>query len=155
MKRTLLALLSGAAAAAGPIALASKMPILRPVEADYLRHCGGCHGVQGVSAPARIPQLRNRVGYFLCTADSREYVLRLPNVALSSLDDRQLAATMNFVVFGLGGPSAPGNAPRFTAREVAAARRRPLTGGALVAVRAKLVATLEQRCGTPASLLRF
>ncbi|HEX7938901.1 MAG TPA: hypothetical protein VF483_07885, partial [Gemmatimonadaceae bacterium] len=75
---------------------------LNPVQSDYVEHCGGCHGIQGVSFPARVPQLRGKVGHFLCTPQSRAYLLRLPNVALSSLDDDRLAATMNFVVFQLG-----------------------------------------------------
>ena len=58
-------------------------------KADYVEHCAGCHGVQGLSAPARLPELRGRVGYMMCTADTRAYLLRLPNIAKSRISDNQ------------------------------------------------------------------
>ena len=84
------------------------LPELTVAQSDYVEHCSGCHGMQGNSAPAEIPVLRDRVGYFMCTQQGREYLIRLPNVAYSAISDNQeLADMMNFVVFGLGGNSAP------------------------------------------------
>ena len=69
--------------------------------------------------------LRDRVGYFMCTPEGRDYLIRLPNVAYSAITDNQeLADMMNFVVFGLGGASAPKGAKPFTAAEVARLRTR-------------------------------
>jgi hypothetical protein len=60
--------------------------------------------------------LRDRIGYFMCTREGREYLIRLPNVAYAPIpDNQQLADMMNFVVFGLGGPAhprAPSPSPR-------------------------------------------
>jgi hypothetical protein len=98
------------------------LPELTTPQSDYVEHCSGCHGMQGNSAPAEIPVLRDRVGYFMCTREGREYLIRLPNVAYSAItDDQQLADMMNFVVFGLGGNSAP----KFTRPTRRAANKSP------------------------------
>lgn len=123
------------------------------VQSLYMQHCGGCHGVHGVSAPREVPDLRGQVGSFLCSAEGRAYLVRLPNIALAPVDDQMLADMMNFVVFDLGGPSpAVTNAPAYTAAEVAQLRKQPLTDTGLSAYRARIVKTLIERCGAPASL---
>ncbi|HEX7874327.1 MAG TPA: cytochrome C [Sphingobium sp.] len=120
---------------------------------DYVENCGGCHGVQGRSAPAQLPELRDRVGYFLCTREARAYLLRLPNVAHSRItDNQQLADLMNFVVFGLGGPSAPRDAAPFTAEEVARERQFALSSVSLKQERARHVEIAIRRCHAPAAL---
>ena len=116
------------------------LPALTAPQSDYVEHCSGCHGMQGNSAPAEIPVLRDRVGYFMCTKEGREYLIRLPNVAYSAIsDNQQLADMMNFVVFGLGGSSAPRDARPVTAAEVARLRTRALATQSLIAVRAEVV----------------
>ncbi|MFY8194760.1 cytochrome C [Novosphingobium sp. B1] len=123
---------------------------------DYVEHCAGCHGVQGLSAPARLPELRGRVGYMMCTAETRSYLLRLPNIAKSRIaDNQQLADMLNFMVFGLGGDSVlPGTRP-FTADEVASERRFALTSASLVRERQRHVDTAISKCGAPSSLRNF
>ena len=75
--------------AAGTVATKPRHEItqLNDVQSIYLQHCGGCHGVQGISAPREVPDLRGQVGSFLCTADGRAYLVRLPNVALAPVSD--------------------------------------------------------------------
>lgn len=123
---------------------------------DYVEHCAGCHGVQGLSAPARLPELRGRVGYMMCTAETRSYLLRLPNIAKSRITDNQeLADMLNFMVFGLGGESVlPGTKP-FTASEVANERRFALTSASLVQERQRHVDTAISKCGAPRSFRDF
>ncbi len=121
--------------------------------ADYVEQCAGCHGVAGSAAPARLPELRGRVGWFLCIPAARAYLIRLPNVAHSRIkDNQQLADMMNFVVFGLGGASAPPGAAPFTADEVARERLHPLSTTALKAERARHVDAAIRQCKAPASL---
>lgn len=121
--------------------------------ADYVEQCAGCHGVQGSAAPAQLPELRGRVGWFLCTPDARAYLLRLPNIAHSRIkDNQQLADMMNYVVFGLGGASAPKDAAPFTAEEVARERQQALSTTTLKAERARQVDAAIRQCGAPASL---
>lgn len=133
---------------------------LNEVQSAYLQFCGGCHGIQGTSAPREVPSLRGQVGSFMCTPEGRAYLVRLPNVALAPISDQMLSDVMNFVVFDLGGSNshAPntmrGVAP-FTAAEVAQLRKQPLTDTGLAAYRARVVANLIERCAAPASLRAY
>jgi hypothetical protein len=133
------------------------LPLLTTPQSDYVEHCSGCHGMQGNSAPAEIPVLRDRVGYFLCTREGRDYLIRLPNVAYSAISDNQeLADMMNFVVFGLGGSSAPRGAKPVTAAEVARLRRDALATQSLITARAKIVTALStSNCVIPDSMNVF
>lgn len=125
-------------------------------QSDYVEQCGGCHGIQGTSAPAKIPVLRDRVGYYMCLPEGRRYLIRLPNVAHSRITDNdQLADLMNFVIFGLGGASTPGGARPFTGPEIAEQRMNAMTSASLIGVRAALVEKMIRKCGTPASMRLF
>jgi len=131
-------------------------PELTTPQSDYVEHCSGCHGMQGDSAPADIPVLRDRIGYFMCTREGREYLIRLPNVAYSSIaDNQQLAEMMNFVVFGLGGASAPKGTKPFTAAEVAKLRMRALATESLIDARAEALKGMVGRCSVPESMNYF
>jgi hypothetical protein len=141
---------AGAAVAAPAVPLGFDMT---DAQSDYVENCGGCHGIQGNSAPANIPVLQGRVGYFMCNPAARAYLLQLPNVALSRItDNAQLADLMNFVVFKLGGASVPAGTPPFTADEVARERRSPLSSASLTQIRVRLVEKLVKSCKAPASL---
>jgi len=132
------------------------LPELTGPQSDYVEHCSGCHGMQGDSAPAEIPVLRGRVGYFMCTKEGREYLIRLPNVAYSAItDDQELANMMNFVVFGLGGNSAPKGARPYTAQEVARLRTQALATQSLIAARTEVVGKMMGSCKVPKSMNYF
>ena len=132
------------------------LPLLTTPESDYVEYCSGCHGMQGNSAPAEIPVLRDRVGYFMCTREGRDYLIRLPNVAYSAITDNQeLADMMNFVVFGLGGNSAPKGTRPFTASEVRRLRAEALGTQSLIAARAQVVDKLVSTCAVPQSMKFF
>ena len=126
-------------------------------KSDYVEHCGGCHGINGTSAPAPVPELRGRVGYFMCNEEARDYLIRLPNVAHAPISDPgELADLMNFVVFSFGGKSVPAGARPYNAQDIAKLRAKPLRAGAeLVAMRHRLVADLIRTCGAPADLQDF
>lgn len=120
---------------------------------DYIENCGGCHGVTGDTVPAHLPELAGRVGWFMCTPDARAYLIRLPNVAHSRIkDNAELADMMNYVVFVLGGGSAPVGTTPFTADEVARERLQALTNKNLTAERLRLTNQVVQRCHAPASI---
>ena len=151
--RLLFAVVSCAVAA---LTQAGEIPSLGVVQSTYLERCGGCHGIQGHSAPRVVPTLRGQVGYFLCMPESRAYLIRLPSVATAPLSDRELADLMNFVVFDLGGASQLSSAyPRYTEIEVGALRTQPLRAVALASYRAGLVEQLIARCGAPDTLRQY
>lgn len=137
-----------------PMAAATRaLSRLPAAQVAYLTSCGGCHGIEGVSAPGAVPTLRGLTGSFLCTREGRDFLIRLPDVALAQLSDRALTDVMNFVVFEVGAPVAGGRAARpYTLAEVARLRREPLTGTGLTATRNRVVAGLAARCAVPAAL---
>ena len=138
----------------GPLPAAITDPDL--ARSDYAEHCGGCHGIQGSAAPALLPELRGRVGWFMCTPQSRAYLIRLPNIAHSRIkDNQQLADLVNYMVFGLGGASVPKGAKPFTAQEVAHERQFALTSVSLKAERPRYVEVAIRQCGAPAAMRRL
>lgn len=125
-------------------------------QSDYIENCGGCHGFNGDSEPADVPVLKDRAGYFMCTKEGREYLIRLPNVAHSRIaDPQELADLMNFVVFALGADSAPKGAKPFTAAEVARLRKDAMTTISLIQERARVVSNLPASCHAPATLDKY
>jgi hypothetical protein len=153
-------LLCSCMAPVGPMTAAeppSRPPVaLGEIESIYLERCGGCHGIQGYSAPREVPSLRGRVGYFLCLPQGRAYLVRLPSLASSPLSDDTLARLMNFVVFDLGGrPADPSVHALFTAEEVRELRRQPLNNVSLARYRSALVSELIERCGAPQDLREY
>ena len=132
------------------VRLANRLPA---AQVAYLTSCGGCHGIEGVSAPGKVPTLQGLTGSFLCTPQGRDFLVRLPDVALTTLSDRMLTQVMNFVVFDLGAPVAGGRPARpYTIAEVARLRREPLTDTGLTAYRNRVVVGLAARCEVPAAL---
>lgn len=120
-----------------------------------MERCGGCHGLEGSSVARLVPQLKDRAGYFLCTPQGRNYIARLPNIVFSNLGDEELAALLNFVVFQIGGSSAPVNAVGFSAAEMSRSRQNPLTTVNLLTLRARVVSNLIAHCGAPPSLNEY
>jgi mono/diheme cytochrome c family protein len=147
-------LLALTAAAQSPRPQPDALPLDR-VQTQFVLRCGGCHGVEGRSPPANVPQLRGTATYFLCTAAGRDYAARLPNVAQSPLSDRELAEVMNYVMFNLADGKTPAASRPYTAEEIGALRRRPLTGAELGARRTRTVLDLIRTCGAPKELLRY
>jgi len=116
------------------------------VQSAYLLGCGGCHGIQGRSYAPRVPDLAGQAGYFLCSADGRAYVGRLPNVAYAHLSAARLADVMNYVVFTLGAGSAPQGAAPFTAAEIAGLRARPWATPSLLEMRSHVLDGVLKTC---------
>jgi mono/diheme cytochrome c family protein len=121
-------------------------------QGDYILNCGGCHGLRGVSNAKLVPSLKDLVGYYLRTPEGRAYLPRLPNVAFSTLSDQKLAAVLNYMVFEIGGNSAPAGAKPYDAGEVGRWRKQPLNEVVLSQYRLQLVETLISQHGAPADL---
>lgn len=135
------------------LVLASEPPAALPApQSDYLLGCGGCHGFHGASNSLLVPRLKDLVGFFLYTPEGRAYLPRLPNIAFADLDDRRLAAVLNYTVFELGGASAPAGMQPYSASEVAQLRKSPLTEVALFSYRQQLVDTLIKQHDAPLAL---
>ena len=121
-------------------------------QSAYLLGCGGCHGYGGVSNSLLVPKIKDLVGFFLYTVEGRAYLPRLPNIAFADMDDRTLAAVLNYTIFELGGASAPAGASPYTEREVSQLRKVPLNEVALFSYRLKIVDTLIEQHDAPLAL---
>lgn len=148
----LLGAVCAAAAMAGePTAVSTATQFPQP-RRDFILACGGCHGLNGVSNSSLVPSLKGLVGYYLYLPEGRAYLPRLPNVAFSTLNDEQLAAVLNYMVFDLGAGSVPAGTRPYRAVEVGKWRRQPLTEVTLSAYRRQMVETLIARYHAPESL---
>jgi mono/diheme cytochrome c family protein len=93
--------------------------------ANFVLHCAGCHGRDGAGAPASyVPDLR-RLGAFLGVSGGREFVIKVPGVMGSGLDDQQVAEVTNWLLATLARGTAPAGHQPFSAAEVARARAEP------------------------------
>lgn len=131
----------------------TSIPVISHATSNYLQSCGGCHGIQGRSAAGLVPQLRDRVGWFLCTDDGRDYIVQLPDVAFAGVSDQELADLLNFVMFNLGGVSTPKDARPYSAAEVKQLRKSTVRTG-LRARRQAVVADLVKSCGASGELAK-
>jgi mono/diheme cytochrome c family protein len=141
-----------ALAAAGP-------PPRFPAGAEVFQaNCAVCHGEKGLGNPALAPPLTTYPAAYSATPDGRRqlvitvlngmfggidveqkhYDFKMPE--FTQLEDAQLAAALNFVVFDLG-HAADSVAP-LAAAEIAAERAHPQDGAAVRAARTRLLATL-------------
>ncbi len=93
---------------------------------DYMLHCRGCHGPEGAGVPPDVPDLRGKISRLVQRPGGREFVLRVPGVAQSELDDERTARLLNWLVEAFGEPKAAASIPSFTAAEVGRWRRQPL-----------------------------
>lgn len=146
------ALVLAAMVLAGVPALAAAPQLSKP-QTQFALQCGGCHGIDGRSPPGSVPVLKGAAGSFLCTEASRNYVGRLPNVALARLSDEDLAGVLNYVAFDLGG--APAGAKPFTSAELGVARKSPLGQGSILKFRKQIVGELVSRCGASKTMLAY
>jgi mono/diheme cytochrome c family protein len=92
----------------------------------YTLNCWGCHQPHAEGIPGTVPRLAHSMAYFLYVPQGRAYLLRVPGVANSALDDRQTAEVLNWLMATFNKDELPKHFKPFTAAEVASERRRPL-----------------------------
>jgi mono/diheme cytochrome c family protein len=109
---------------------------------DYVLNCMGCHMMDGAGAPPAIPRLKDRVGYYLTTAQGRAYLTQVPGAANSLLDDLRLAQVLNWIVTEFAGASLPGQWTPYDAVEVA--KYRATRPDDIDAVRHAVTAAIEK-----------
>jgi mono/diheme cytochrome c family protein len=107
------------------------------VRARFVLHCAGCHGVDGTGSKlGYVPDMR-QLGGFLQVPGGREFVISVPGVMGSGLDDAQVAEVMNWLLATMARGSVPEGLAPFDAAEVARARASPLVD--VAATRRRLV----------------
>ena len=94
--------------------------------ANYLLHCGGCHLPSGIGVPPEVPTLHHELGPIFATAEGRTYLVRVPGASQTPLNDRDLAAVINWVLTEYNGATLPKNFIPLTEEEVRKARSQVL-----------------------------
>ncbi len=107
---------------------------------DYLLYCRGCHLANGAGVPPEVPSLHDTLGKLLATPEGRAYVVRVPGVSQTAMDDVRLAAVLNWVLAEFNANTLPNNFAPYSAQEVGEARRQVLDDP--LKVRAEVIAKL-------------
>lgn len=87
---------------------------------DWVLHCVGCHTRDARGAGSgRVPDLAGSIGYYLQVPEGRAYVVQVPGVNNTGLDDARIAAVVNYVIEHFAGASKPADFVPYTTEEVA------------------------------------
>ena len=109
--------------------LALGLPLLAQADSprvNYILHCQGCHLPDGAGTPGKVPPLKNHVSKFLHAPGGREYLMKIPGVAYSTLSDAEVAEVLNWMLLELSPAQLPPDFEPYTAAEVARHRHQPL-----------------------------
>ena len=115
--------------AAAPVAAQPAMPgVPNPAQArvDYMLKCQGCHQPDGAGNAVNTPPLAGMVARFLAVPGGRQFVARVPGVAMVDLDSVRLAQLLNWTLYRFDARHVPAGFTPYTPAEIAALRRQPL-----------------------------
>jgi len=93
---------------------------------DYLLYCRGCHLANGEGVPPDVPTLVDELGNIVSVPGGREYIVRVPGVSQTDMNDEQLAAVLNWVLAEFNANTVPKNFRAYTAEEVGTERAKVL-----------------------------
>jgi mono/diheme cytochrome c family protein len=84
----------------------------------YTLKCSGCHGAEGLGVPeVGIPNL-NDAGRFVGTKLGREYLIQVPGLSQSRLDDATAARLLNWILHKFSANRLPADFTPYTTEEV-------------------------------------
>ena len=86
---------------------------------NYMLHCQGCHLPGGIGHPGIVPTMKDSVGQFLNVDGGRKYLVQVPGVSQSSLDNEALAEVLNWMIPAFDPAHTPTDFEPYTASEVA------------------------------------
>jgi mono/diheme cytochrome c family protein len=121
--------------------LAAASASAEPPEKLYMLNCWGCHRPHGEGIPGTAPPLRGAAD-FLRVPGGRQYLIEVPGVAQSALNDADVAAVMNWIIESFSADRLAHGFQPYTADEVASVRATRLTD--IKQVRAKLVSEMVE-----------
>ena len=98
----------------------------RRAEVNYMLHCQGCHLPQAEGFEGKVPPMKDFVGYFLHSEEGRAFLIRVPGVAQSAIDDTELAELMNWILGRFSERQLPEDHRPFTTVEVSELRKSPV-----------------------------
>jgi mono/diheme cytochrome c family protein len=118
----------------------------RSPRVNYMTNCQGCHLPNGQGMPGKVPAMKGFVTNFLTVPGGREFLVRVPGVANSTLSDADLAALMNWLIPEMV-PPKPSSFKPYSAQEIGALRRNRLQD--VHTARAALVAQMPSSITQP------
>lgn len=113
---------------------------------NYQLQCAGCHLSDGTGSRANdTPRMKDFVGNFLKVEGGREFLVRVPGMSQSALNNAQLADLLNWLLDknGIAGNSMPDGPAQYTEEEVARVRKVTLLN--LPGVRAGLISQMVEQ----------
>jgi hypothetical protein len=97
----------------------------RRAHVNYMLHCQGCHLPATEGMEGKVPPMKEFVGWFLHSEEGREFLIRVPGVSQSALDDAELAELMNWILLTHSRGQLPEDFRPFSADEVGQLRGNP------------------------------
>ena len=97
-----------------------------PPRINYMLHCMGCHFADGAGFAGAVPQMKDFAGKFLHVPGGREFLIQVPGVAQSALEDAELADVMNWLLKEFSANELPADFVPYTALEVGELRKTKL-----------------------------
>ena len=95
-------------------------------QARDLLHCRGCHLANGSGVAPVVPTLVDEIGRLVASPAGREYVVRVPGVSQSALDDEDLAVVLNWILETFNADTLPADFRSYSAGEITEAREKVL-----------------------------
>ncbi len=92
---------------------------------NYMLHCQGCHLPAAEGFAGKVPVMKDYVGYFLHSQEGRDFLIRVPGVAYSALDDGEIVELMNWLLQTHSADQLPDPYTPFTEMEVSQLRKDP------------------------------
>lgn len=92
---------------------------------NYMLQCQGCHMPDARGADNVVPRLREFVGFYTHSREGREFLIRVPGVATSSLASDELAELLNWILVTYSAAQLPTDFEPYTTSEVARLRAHP------------------------------
>jgi len=125
-----------------PVRADSDVPTFSAARArtHYLMFCQGCHEADA-SGRDSVPPMRGQLGHFLKVPGGREFIVRVPGVISNPMSDAEVAEIMNWALATFSADELPSDFEPYTAAEIGALRREPLTD--VSSARARLVERIE------------
>jgi hypothetical protein len=118
-----------------------------PPEKLYQLNCWGCHRSSGEGIPNTAPALRGAAD-FLKVPGGREYLIEVPGVGESVLDDRDVAQLMNWILRTFSPGRLPADFVPYSEAEVA--RLRKVRLAEVAQTRKRFIAEMIARAIRPA-----
>ena len=96
-----------------------------PVEL-YTLNCWGCHQPHAEGIPGTVPRLAHSMGYFLAIPEGRAYLVQVPAVANSPLNNEQIAQVLNWLLITFNKDELPKDFKPYSVEEIGKWRPHPI-----------------------------